>query len=485
MTISERMVRASAGLLESRFGRRGFLIRTAVVGSAVATSPLDFALRPQTAYATVCGSDGGACSAGFSVMCCTINGGVNQCPPGTFAGGWWKADNAGLCGGGPRYYIDCQAECTGCSAGCSPFCNSSCWNYGCHCNNNPGTCDNRRVACNVFRYGQCNQQVACSGPVVCRQISCRPPYEWLPCGTASATDDSTTDHTSECLPGWDAIQVHYYGLGGPGSFLGVSWGGEYAVPGGAVETFLGGQIYGGSAGAWSIHGLILDHYRALGGASSFLGLPVTDETPTPDGVGRFNHFVNSGSIYWTPATGAWSIHGAIRGKWANLGWERSFLGYPVTDEHVAPDRIGRANHFSSTRNPHNVDGSIYWTPTTGAWSIHGAIRAKWFSLGTERSVLGYPVTDEHVAPDGIGRANHFSSTRNLHNVDGSIYWTPTTGAHEVHGPIRAKWFSMGTERSCLGYPISDVITVPGRQQSTFQHGTITYDTTSGTVTSSC
>jgi hypothetical protein len=71
---------------------------------------------------------------------------------------------------------------------------------------------------------------------------------------------------------------------------------------------------------------------ALGGPASFLGYPTTDETGTPDGVGRFNHFFNSGSIYWTPATNAWSIHGAIRAKWASMGWERSCLGYPVSDE---------------------------------------------------------------------------------------------------------------------------------------------------------
>jgi hypothetical protein len=424
------MVRAGTGLLESRFNRRGFLVRVAVVGSAIATSPLDFALRPLTAYAAVCGSDGGSCAAGYSVMCCTINGGVNQCPPGSFAGGWWKADNAGLCGGGPRYYIDCQVECTGCSSGCDPFCDSSCWSTYCRCNDDPSTCDNRLVACNVFRYGQCNQQVACSGSVFCRQISCRPPYEWLPCSSASATDDNTTDHTSPCLPGWDAIQLHYYVLGGPGSFLGVSAGPEYAVPGGTAENFLGGQIYGGSAGAWSIHGAILVHYGALGGAGSFLSLPVTDENGTPDGIGRYNH-------------------------------------------------------FSSTESLQNVDGSIYWTPSGGAWSIHGAIRAKWATLRWEAGVLGYPMTDERVTPDRIGRFNHFSSTHSRSNMDGSIYWTRKTGAHAVYGPIRAKWASMGWEKSCLGYPVSDVKNVSSGQYCQFQKGTITYDKVTGTVTSSC
>ena len=53
----------------------------------------------------------------------------------------------------------------------------------------------------------------------------------------------------------------------------------------------------------------------LGWERSFLGYPLTDETATPDGVGRYNHF-QGGSIYWTPATGAHEVHGAIRGQWA-------------------------------------------------------------------------------------------------------------------------------------------------------------------------
>jgi uncharacterized protein with LGFP repeats len=141
--------------------------------------------------------------------------------------------------------------------------------------------------------------------------------------------------------------------------------------------------------------MIGQKYKALGGPTSVLGFPITDETGTPDGVGRFNHFSSTdgfgASIYWTPSTGAWSIHGAIRAKWASLGWETSFMGYPVTDETGTPDGVGRFNHFSSDDG---FGASIYWTPSTGAWSIHGAILAKWASMGWERSCLGYPVTDE-------------------------------------------------------------------------------------------
>src|SRR5207302_340115 len=86
-----------------------------------------------------------------------------------------------------------------------------------------------------------------------------------------------------------------------------------------------------ATGSHQVCGAILAKYQSLGGPAGFLGYPTTDETGTPDGIGRFNHFANGGSIYWTPNIGAWSIHGAIRAKWASLGWERSCLGYPVSD----------------------------------------------------------------------------------------------------------------------------------------------------------
>src|SRR5207245_1095626 len=108
----------------------------------------------------------------------------------------------------------------------------------------------------------------------------------------------------------------------------------------------------------------------------------------------------------------------IREKWAAIGWETSALGYPISDELTTPDGVGRYNVFQN--------GSIYWTPSTGAFEVHGAIRDKWGALGWENG-LGYPVTDELPTPDGTGRFNHFKSLRG--GGDNSIYWTAATGAH--------------------------------------------------------
>lgn len=103
--------------------------------------------------------------------------------------------------------------------------------------------------------------------------------------------------------------------------------------------------------------LIDKKYQELGGAGGFLGSPRGSEKDTPDGRGRFRHF-EGGSIYATLETGAHEVRGGIRQKWAELGWERGFLGYPTTDETPTPDGRGRFNHFEH--------GSIYWTPEGGA-----------------------------------------------------------------------------------------------------------------------
>jgi GH25 family lysozyme M1 (1,4-beta-N-acetylmuramidase) len=272
--------------------------------------------------------------------------------------------------------------------------------------------------------------------------------------------------------GTDKIVAHYNAIGGASSYLGSPSGGEYPVTGGWAQNYANGTIYYSPAtGAWAVHGGILAHYQQLGGPGGVLGFPVTDETGTPDGVGRYNHFSGDGgsSIYWTPNTGAWSIHGAIRAKWAALGWERGPLGYPTTDETGTPDGVGRFNHFSG-----DSGSSIYWTPSTGAWSVGGAIQAHWASLGWERGPMGYPVTDETGTPDGIGRYNHFSA-------GASIYWTPGTGAWSVRGAIRTAWASLGWERGRLGYPTSDEYSVTGGRRNDFQHGTITWTSATGAV----
>ena len=62
-------------------------------------------------------------------------------------------------------------------------------------------------------------------------------------------------------------------------------------------------------------------------------------------------------------------------QWAELGWERGFLGYPVSDELPTTDGVGRYNQFQH--------GLIYRTPVHGAKVAGKAIET--ISLVKEQS----------------------------------------------------------------------------------------------------
>ena len=117
---------------------------------------------------------------------------------------------------------------------------------------------------------------------------------------------------------------------------------------------------------------------------------------------------------------------------------------------------------------------VSWHPTIGAFVVWGLIGERWLQIDAEN--FGYPLTDESPTPDRVGRFNHFRGLRPDGSFIGesSIYWTPTTGAHEVYGGIRDFWAADGWERSRVGYPISaeqDRGDIPGREQM-FQRGPI-------------
>lgn len=170
----------------------------------------------------------------------------------------------------------------------------------------------------------------------------------------------------------------------------------------ATAALLLGCI-GSVASAYAVYGAIGEKYTALGREGGALGPPTSDESPAPNG-GRFNSFRN-GFIYWHPETGAYAVWGLIGQKWDQLG--RVAYGYPITDELPTPDGRGRFNHFRAIQLPGKPESSIYWTPQTGAHAIYGEIRKYWSSMGWERSWLGYPIGDE--VQDGDFRRNAFEN----------------------------------------------------------------------------
>jgi len=159
------------------------------------------------------------------------------------------------------------------------------------------------------------------------------------------------------------------------------------------------------------------------GGEGVFGPALDGERPTFDGVGRAQSFQAGGVISWHPSLGAFAVWGAIGQKWLSLG--RECYGYPITDEHACPDSRGRFNHFRTLQLPDGPEASIYWTPTTGAREVHGLIRSVWRRTDSERGPLGYPTSDE-MGTELVHRSNF---------EHGFIDWNSSTGEAQVHGPV--------------------------------------------------
>ena len=267
---------------------------------------------------------------------------------------------------------------------------------------------------------------------------------------ANALAIPEADRGSDCNPVGAIAEATKSGV------IGSCVNNEYDVADGKgkAEDFRGGTAFWSpKTGAHPLFGAILAKYSGLGGASSWLGFPITGETTTPDGVGRFVHFEN-GSIYWTPQTGAYAIPGDMFKAWGENGYETGDLKYPVAEANqVGNGYVQKFQGGFLTRNPdksHNI--------------VHGAIAEKYGELGTATSALGYPKSNEIAIRGGFFQ--QFEK--------GNIYWSPETGAHVVlYGDIFEEWGKRGYEQGAMGWPTSDMREIPaGGLVIDFQHGTL-------------
>lgn len=211
-----------------------------------------------------------------------------------------------------------------------------------------------------------------------------------------------------------AVRAKWLSLGGRTSAFGAPRTPAMlaTVSGTAVQWFQSGRIYWRLGyPAVYVFGAILTKYRSLGTVTSSIGFPTTDELAAAGG-GRYNNFQNaSAAIYWSSATGAHVVQGAIRAKWNSYGGSGGSLGFPLSDEVAVT--IGRASQFQR--------GNIYWSSGVGAHVVTGAILTRYLSLGGTGGRLGVPVTD--VYPVSVGKRCDFAH--------GSIIWTATTGTTSV------------------------------------------------------
>ncbi|HEX2850799.1 MAG TPA: twin-arginine translocation signal domain-containing protein [Acidimicrobiales bacterium] len=415
--MSERLVRTIGGWLARRPTRRDVLVRSTVAGSALAVAPVRYLTRPVSAMEVVAAATsptrdcppGALCYAdGYAEFCCTINHGVNACPAGTIAGGWWKADGSVYCNG-PRYYIDCVGTCSRCSSGCSTgFCPDCDTVPPCDCAN--GDCNNRRVGCRTFRYGQCNVDVGCVGRLACRVVSCTPAWQLDPsCTTSSATDNRTANHTAPCLEHPLAPVVGMAAApDGRGYWLAATDGrvdayGSATSKGGADDRPLNDPVVGVSAardgsGYWlaasdgGVFAFGVGWYGSEGGTR--LNRPIVGIAGTPSGRGYWL-VASDGGVFAFGDAGFFGSTGAIRLNRPIVGMASTptGLGYWLVASDGGVFAFGDAGFFGST----------------GAMSLHRPI----VGMASTPAGLGYWL----VASDGgvfaFGDAGFFGSTGDL------------------------------------------------------------------------
>lgn len=175
---------------------------------------------------------------------------------------------------------------------------------------------------------------------------------------------------------------------------------------------------GGPTLRFPVIGRIREAYDRVGGR---VGQPRGPEVKTLDIQGRWQEFDN-GAIYWHPAVDAGrahSIQGDILKRWRQLGSEPT-TGFPTTDELPTPDGKGRFNHFAGAGN--TGVASIYWSQATGAQPIWGMFRSWWAQNGWELGPAGYPTSGEYRGPGNVITQDFQNGKVELRG--GQVLWTP-------------------------------------------------------------
>lgn len=239
--------------------------------------------------------------------------------------------------------------------------------------------------------------------------------------------------------------------------------GEYTYysSGARSQTFENGTYYWSVAtGAIFTTGIIRATHDALGGADGSLGIP-TGAYGTVATIGRTQIFEN-GTMYWSPTTGARVTTGVIGRNYVALGGPAGPLGFPAGDYGVAPDD-GRSQVFEK--------GTYYWSTGNGAHFMLSEFNEGYESQGGVTGPYGYPTsTAKSYTGGGFGQ-----------NLEaGSVYWSPATGARLTTGKIGAAYTSLGGPNGVLGYPTGDYThRADGGRSQQFQKGTIYWSSATG------
>ncbi|MBO0677001.1 LGFP repeat-containing protein [Mycolicibacterium sp. S2-37] len=341
-----------------------------------------------------------------------------------------------------------------------------------------------------------------------------------------------------------AITASYDASGGPTGPLGAREGDVYPVGAGFGQNFAAGKMFfTPDTGAHFMQGAVLEKYESLGGpADSDLGFPTIDEGPGRVGPDSRNVTFSAADrpvIFWTPATGARVVRGAINAAWDKLGGSAGQLGVPAEDEMYRGDVVSQkftggeiswnrkdktfttvppelAGQLADVEVPEDATsaiaaarraaggalgplgaadgpqypigddgvgqnyagGKIFYSPETGANVVTGQVLEKYESVGGPEGVLGFPTSSE--TDGGLGSNSRVSSFAAEDRP--VIFWTPDYGPVIVRGAMNAAWEKLDAAEGPLGAPMADATENGSVISQRFSGGVVSYDRTTGKFT---
>lgn len=244
--------------------------------------------------------------------------------------------------------------------------------------------------------------------------------------------------------GSDEIMRKYISMGSASSWLGKSLSSiDPASKGGLYQRFEGGKIYWHkNSGAWTIrNGAIDNRFASQGYEGGYIGYPRSDERQIP-GKGAYQAFQGA-QMYWSPQTGAFDIRkGDMFDRYAQLGYEGSYLGFPTSGEVKVQDGV-----YQSFEN-----GRMYWRPGLRSMDMSKEFLDAYNKARGEKGHLKMPIRGMTCGLKNNGCWMHFEG--------GKIYSSPDTGVHDVHsGDMDRKYSELNWENGRLGYPINSEVAI--------------------------
>jgi uncharacterized protein with LGFP repeats len=281
---------------------------------------------------------------------------------------------------------------------------------------------------------------------------------------AAATPEGDAD--AAITAAWDAN-------GGGTGPLGPKDGGVYPVGEGFGQNFAGGKIFFTPAtGAHIMTGAILEKYESLGGpANSDLGFPTIDEGAGRAPGSRNTTFsaADKPVIFWTPDTGARVVRGPINAAWDKLGGSAGALGVPAEDEAYRGDVVNQK--FTGGEISYDAKSKTF---TTVPPDLAGQLADLEIpddptsAINAARRAAGGalgPLGAAEGPPYPIG-----GDGLGQNFAGGKIFYSPKTGATVVTGQVLAKYESVGGPEGDLGFPTSNEVDgglAPSSRMSTF------------------